>query len=89
MHEEGFDVERLPDGTLRFRGPHGHVIPNVPPPAAVPRDPVWVLRERNAADGLSIHPRTAMPLWMGERLNVGYAIDVLHPPVRSGPPESF
>ena len=30
-------------------------------------------------EGLVLHARTAMPLWQGERLNVGYAIDVLHP----------
>ena len=33
----------------------------------------------NDAEGLVLHARTAMPLWLGERLNVGYAIDVLHP----------
>jgi len=31
------------------------------------------------AQGLHIHARTAMLNWLGERLNVGYAIDVLHP----------
>jgi len=38
-----------------------------------------VLRAQNQAEGLVLHARTAMPLWQGERLNVGYAIDVLHP----------
>ena len=26
-----------------------------------------------------LHARTAVPGWFGERLDVGYAIDVLHP----------
>ena len=42
-------------------------------------DPVNVLRTEHQADGLVVHARTAMPLWLGERLDVAYAIDVLHP----------
>ena len=30
-------------------------------------------------DGIVIDARTAMAGWLGERLDVGYAIDVLHP----------
>jgi hypothetical protein len=37
---------------------------------------------RNEGNGLALHAHTAMPLWLGERLNVGYAIDVLHPLAR-------
>jgi hypothetical protein len=40
---------------------------------------VQALREGHVAQGLRIHPRTACAGWLGERLNVGYAIDVLHP----------
>jgi hypothetical protein len=29
--------------------------------------------------GLRLHPRTALPGWLGEPLDVGWAIDVLHP----------
>ncbi|MDO8475516.1 MAG: DUF222 domain-containing protein [Candidatus Rokubacteria bacterium] len=36
VHEEGYQVERGPDGTLRFRRPDGRPLPEVPPPAAVP-----------------------------------------------------
>jgi hypothetical protein len=42
-------------------------------------DPVKVLRARHDADGIVIDSRTSMPGWLGERLNVAYAIDVLHP----------
>jgi hypothetical protein len=89
VHEEGFQVERQPDGELCFRRPDGRVVPEVPPPAPVPRDAAGVIRARHAAQGLALHPRTAMPAWLGERLDVGYAIDVLHPraigPIGTGP----
>jgi len=44
---------------------------------------VHALRARNEADGVHLHARTAMPGWLGERLDVGYAISVLHPLARS------
>jgi hypothetical protein len=79
VHEEGFQVDREPDGALRFRRPDGRLLPEVPPPAAVPADPAHALRSGNAARGLNMHPRTSCPGWLGERLDVGWAIDVLHP----------
>jgi hypothetical protein len=51
----------------------------------VPSDPVHVLRAQNEAEGLHLHAHTATPGWLGERLNVAYAIDVLHPLARGGP----
>ena len=82
VHEEGHQVERLPGGELRFRRPDGQLLPEVSHPAAVPGDPVWLLRTRHEEDGLNLHAKTAMPGWIGERLDVGYAIDVLHPRAR-------
>ena len=79
VHEEGFQVARGPDGTLQFRRPNGHPLPEVPPPAAVPAEPVTALRSCHDAQGLRLTARTPCPGWLGERLNVGYAIDVLHP----------
>ena len=79
VHEEGYQVEREAGGELQFRRPNGELLPDVPWPSEVPTDPVAVLRARNEAEGLTLHGRTALPLWLGERLNVGYAIDVLHP----------
>jgi len=79
VHEEGYQVERQPDGELRFLRPDGRPLPEVPSPPNVPDDPIHVLRARHAAQGLRIHARTAMPGWLGERLDVGWAIDVLHP----------
>ncbi len=79
VHERGFQVERLADGTLRFRWPDGRPVPEVPPPAPVPEDPVAGLRACHEALGLRIHARTGCPNWAGERLDVAYVIDVLHP----------
>jgi hypothetical protein len=82
VHEEGYQVDRQPDGELRFRRPDGQVLPEAPRPAEVQGDPVRLLRARHEEDGLNLHARTAMPGWLGERLDVGWAIDVLHPLTR-------
>jgi hypothetical protein len=82
VHEEGYQVERQPDGELHFRRPDGQLLAEVPPPAATPADPAQALRARHQAQGLSIDARTSTPGWLGERLDVGWAIDVLHPLAR-------
>ncbi len=79
VHEEGFQVERLADDELCFRGPDGRLLSDVPPPAAMPANPVDSLRAQNDAGGLHIDARTSTPGWQGERLDVGYAISVSHP----------
>jgi hypothetical protein len=82
VHEDGYQVERQADGELRFRRPDGRPLPQVPPPAAVPSDPVNALLVAHDAQGLHVHARTAMPSWPGDHLDVAYAIDVLHPLAR-------
>ena len=82
VHEEGYQVDRQPDGELRFRRPDGRVIPNVPCPPEAPTDPVGTVKTHNDEAGIVVGPRTATPGWQGERLDVGYAIDVLHPLAR-------
>jgi hypothetical protein len=79
VHEEGYQVERQSDGELRFRRPDGRLLPDVPLPPTIPDDPVKALRMRNEAAGLHLHARTTCPGWLGEPLDVGWAIDVLHP----------
>ena len=79
VHEEEYRVERGPDGELEFRRPDGRPLPEVPPRPAVPADPVKVLRAKHEAEGLRLNERTTCPRWRGERLDVVYAIDVLHP----------
>jgi len=82
VHEEGYQLDRQPDGELRFRRPDGRLLLEVPRPPAVCGDAVQILRARHNAEGLVPHPRTSMPGWLGERLDVGWAIDVLHPLAR-------
>jgi hypothetical protein len=82
VHEEGYQVERQPDGELRFRRSDGRILPQVPPAPELHGGAVQVVRAQNEAAGLQLHPRTAMPSWLGDRLDVRYAIDVLHPLAR-------
>jgi 5-methylcytosine-specific restriction endonuclease McrA len=74
VHEEGYQVERQPDGELRFKRPDGRLLPDLPPPSVIPGDPVQVLRRRNEVAGLDLHARTTIPRWLGEPLDVGGAI---------------
>jgi uncharacterized protein DUF222/HNH endonuclease len=86
VHEEGYQVARNPDDTFQFRRPDGRELPEVPPPAAVPDDPVETVRAENEKRQVRITARTAWARWLGERLDVGWAIDVLHPrAVQAGP----
>ena len=79
VHEEGYQIDRRSDGALSFRRPDGRLLPEVPPPATVPDDPVEALRARHEAEGLRLNARTACARWLGERLDLGWAIGVLHP----------
>ena len=78
-HEEGYQVERGPDGALEFRRADGRLLPEVPLDTVVPADPVKTLCAQHEAEGLRLDERTTCPRWLGEPLDVGYAIDVLHP----------
>src|SRR5213593_2632770 len=82
VHEEGYQLDRRPDGALRFRRPDGQLLPEVPTPLEVLGDAVTILRARHDAEGLALNARTTTPGWLGERLDVSWAIDVLHPLAR-------
>jgi HNH endonuclease len=77
VHEEGFQVERQANGEVIFRRPDGRPLPDVPAAPGVPTEPCDSLREQQG--GLRIDARTSAPGWRGERLDVGWAISVLHP----------
>src|SRR5436190_22244307 len=53
VHEEGYQVERQPDGELHFRRPDGRVLPEVPLPHEVPDDPVKPSERGTMRRGLS------------------------------------
>jgi len=76
VHEDGFRVERHANGELVFRRPDGGPLPEAPAAPAMRAEPC---EARNQQSGLHINARTSMPGWQGERLDVGYAISVLHP----------
>jgi uncharacterized protein DUF222/HNH endonuclease len=79
IHEEGYQVDRQSDGSLRFTTPWGRPLPDVPTPELAPDDSVKMLRAQNEAARLQLDAQTLRPGWLGERLDVGYAISVLHP----------
>jgi hypothetical protein len=62
------------------------VLPHVPESPPVSADPIDEVRKENEANGLQIDPTTLKPLWSGEKLNLRWAIDVLHPKSNAGPP---
>ena len=78
VHEEGYRVARGSDGALQFQRPFGRALLEVPPPTTAPSDPVANFRARHATEGLRLDAHTTRPGWLGERLDVGWAIDVLH-----------
>ena len=84
VHEEGYQIERKADGELRFRHPFGHAIPHVPLGITVPGDPVEAIRASNEAEGVELDPHSATSGWLGERLDIGYALDMLHPRAGNG-----
>src|SRR3989442_12137165 len=79
VHEDGCQVGRKPDGELGVRRPDGRLLPHVPPPPTVSRDPVAAVRAKNEACGIHIEGRTSMPGWPGGRLDLGWAIGVFLP----------
>jgi hypothetical protein len=72
--------------TLRFSTPGGQPIPEVPAPPAVPPDATRALVATHRARGLAIDARTGCPNWHGERLDLGWAIGVLHPATQPAAP---
>jgi 5-methylcytosine-specific restriction endonuclease McrA len=79
VHEEGYGVEHGADGTFQFKRPDGREVPDVPQPVNLPGNPVEALRAANETRQVGIHARTVCAGWLGERLDLGWTIDVLHP----------
>jgi hypothetical protein len=77
--ERELQLKELGDEIAELAAHLDAAIPAVPPPAPVPDEPVAAVQAKNEALGLHISAHTAMPSWLGERLDLGYAIAVLHP----------
>jgi len=86
VHEEGLRVEMMEAGSggagrigpaVRFYRPNGRALPEVPDPPRLLPDPLAALEAENLRHGVQVDPDTTTPGWLGEGLNLGYAIDVL------------
>ena len=75
LHEGGFSVERTAEGVAFFR-PGGCLVPEVGPPLVVDETAPGRLCRDNLRQGLRLG-RYTMPLWNGDRLDLGVAIDGL------------
>jgi hypothetical protein len=75
VHEEGYRVERSPEGELRFFRPQGWEIPFVPPPPRLFRDPLEELSILLEEDGVSIDASTGFPTWEGGTVDYSWAIE--------------
>ena len=80
VHEEGFTVRLDPAGDAEFCWPDGRPFPAVPPPPRWCGPPLAPTDTRLAASAIVIDADTATPDWHGERLDVGFAIDVMWMP---------
>ena len=80
VHEEGFLVRMGPSGDATVCRPDGRPFPAVPAAHRWTGPPLAPTNDHLAAAGIEIGPDTATPDWHGERLDLGYAIDVLWKP---------
>ena len=81
VHEDGFRVERLPDGELQFWRPNGWPLPDAPPLPPVPDDVIGRLRAENEAAGLHLDGRAARGTSGDTSFSPAAAIDGMHPRV--------
>jgi hypothetical protein len=86
VHEGGIVIQTLDDGALRYLRPDGRPYEPYPPPDEPgldesplddsPRGEAALIAE-HAACGLDIDAHTATPLWQGERMDYGLAVQGL------------
>ena len=77
VHEQGWSVRMDARGEPVFRRPDGRVLPDVPPSPNVPREPTLALARAHRSGGVEPDAWTTTPDWHGERLDLGFAIDML------------
>ncbi|MGH7553867.1 MAG: DUF222 domain-containing protein [Longimicrobiales bacterium] len=80
VHEEAFRVVVSEDGEIQFHRPDGRPFPAAPPSALIAEDAAASLKAGHRALGLEIDASTAMSGWMGERLDLDYAVLTLRGP---------
>jgi hypothetical protein len=74
VHEEGFQVKRLPNGEVEFRNQHGLLVPDAPEPPRQPIDPFAALVKRLEDGAIVVDPYTGTPNWDGARPDLGLAV---------------
>jgi hypothetical protein len=74
VHEGGWVVERAREGNLVFVNPHGHRLRNVPRRSRGDCAGLVAGQRRN---GVSPTADATVPGWMGDTLDLGYAVDAL------------
>jgi 5-methylcytosine-specific restriction endonuclease McrA len=79
VHEEGLGVEVVEGGPVRFFRPDGREIPQAPLPPPLPAEPAAELVRAHSDRGITPDAWTPTPLWNGEALDYGLAIDMLRP----------
>ena len=75
MHEGAYGVRMTDKGIPEFTDPAGNPIPTVG--AKNLRGNVFTLRHENRKAGLDITPETTIPLWEGEIMDDGMAVEGL------------
>lgn len=80
VHEEGFTVEKMPGGELRFRGPDGKVFVAAPPLPPVPAETLASLTARWLREGIPSDGGASVPSWDGGPVDLGWAVDYLRRP---------
>jgi hypothetical protein len=62
VHEEGFEMKRLPAGGVEFRRPDGRLLPEAPAPPREPIDAFEALLARLEDGAIVVDPYTGTPL---------------------------
>ena len=80
VHEGGLRVTLDDAGVVRFTRADGRPLPEVPEPPRWTGAALAPVDARLAAAGIAIGPGAAPPAWTGERLDLGWAMNVLWRP---------
>jgi hypothetical protein len=86
VHEGGWVLERGRDGKLVFLTPLGHRLRELPRRSRGDCDGMLAEQRRK---GISPSPDATVPGWMGETMDLGYAVDALSDCTDAPEPEAF
>jgi hypothetical protein len=75
VHEGGYGLARTIDGAFRFARPDGRLIPEAPAPRF--RGNARCILDLNVENGIHITPKTPVPGWLGERMDLSIVLENL------------